>query len=96
VVALNLGTGGNNIAANTGTVMVLESPDMLLPVGIHARHRSHAGTRANSISRYDLLHSGKYELLTLNGRPAAPDARGIFLAREKGSAASPRLVTVVD
>lgn len=96
VFALHLGTSnGMNINMNSGRVMLLSSPDMIpVPVGIRPGSRGRAG--ANSISRHDLLHSGRYQVLTLDGRSAPPGARGVFLARERGSAAPPRLVTVVD
>jgi glucose/arabinose dehydrogenase len=89
--ALRLGTGTTNIASNTGAVMILESPDMV-PSAIRSTYRN--GSRP--IARSDLMNPGKYSLRSLDGRGVGPGSRGVFIAVEKNSTATPRLVPLLD
>jgi glucose/arabinose dehydrogenase len=90
----NSGTGGS-ITANTGTVQVLESPDMILAPPSALRHAAR-GARGKSIAWSDLAREPHlYEIKSLDGRRLAEIPSGAFLAARKGSAEPAQIVSRV-
>ena len=95
ILAARVGTSGTgpNINANTGTVVVLESPDMILLPPSALRHARDA-RGLKPISRNDLLRDrDAYLIRTLDGRRVAAIPSGAFLVSKKGSAESAQILS---
>jgi glucose/arabinose dehydrogenase len=104
VSSFNLDSGGRLFAVshavggttvNTGTIRILESPDMPYgtPVSIR-KHRDDAGLPSLSLAELR-RNPGRYVLRGLDGRAIHGTPSGTFLVSLKGSANPPRLMTVV-
>jgi glucose/arabinose dehydrogenase len=101
ILAARLGTYGTGsssqtITANTGSVLVLESPDMILSPATSVRG-GRAGARfAKPITRLELLRDrDHFEITTLDGRRASGIPSGAFLVARKGTAEPAQLLTQV-
>jgi glucose/arabinose dehydrogenase len=80
---------GQNINANTGTVFVLESPDMVLAqvTGIRGAKGDARGAGRKVIRAGDLLRNPDgYEVRGLDGRNLSGKVSGVVWVREKGRA----------
>jgi glucose/arabinose dehydrogenase len=92
----NSGTGGS-ITGNTGTVVVLESPDMVLSPATSVRHAGRTDGRfIKPVTRNELLRNlHQYEIKTLDGRRVSAIPSGAFLVAKKGSVEPVQLLSPV-
>jgi glucose/arabinose dehydrogenase len=98
ILAARVGTSGTgfSITANTGTVQVLESPDMVLLPPVALRHAVRGARAGKAIAWSDLVRNPHlYEIQTLDGRRVAHIPSGAFLAARKGSAEPARILSRV-
>ena len=99
ILAARVGNSGaqNSITANTGTVVVLNSPDMIISPAVALRHTARGGAPyVKPITRGELLRNrDHYEIKTLNGRSLTSIPSGAFLVSKKGSPVSPQLMSPV-
>lgn len=89
-------SSSSNITNNSGRVLVLESPDMVVgPVSVKTKTRE--SLKPISL-RTVLADPARYELTRLDGTKGTVDAlsRGMYLVREKGAADPARVMTVIN